>query len=114
MATRFHLTLPDPALARGADPQLAFSANGAEAFAEQLQAALRDPAWIARWQAQQEEPDEVDPATLVVDPQAVVTGAQRDLKIDLTATTTLSGNILRHRLGLLAGRNWQLHNVSTA
>lgn len=114
MATRFHLTLPDPALARGVDPQLAFSANGAEAFAEQLQAALRDPDWIARWQAQQEEPDEVDPATLVVDPQAVVTGAQRDLKIDLTATTTLSGNILRHRLGLLAGRNWQLHNVSTA
>jgi len=114
MATRFHLTLPDPTLARGADPALSFTANGAEAFAMQLETALRDPAWIARWQAQQEDPDDVDPASLVVDPDAVVAGEQRDLKIDLTVTTTLSGNILRHRMGLLAGRNWQLHNVSAA
>ena len=114
MAIRYHITLPDPALARGAEAGLSFTANGAEAFAEQLERALREPAWIAGWQALQEEPDEVDPATLRVDPEAVVTGAQRDLKIDLTATTTLSGNILRHRMGLLAGRHWQLHNVSAA
>lgn len=114
MATRFHLTLPDPAAARGPVPALSFQANGAEAFADELQQALRDPHWIGRWRDLQEEPDEVDPATLVVDPGARVTGEQRDLKIDLTAVTTLSGNILRHRLGLLAGRNWQLHNVSSA
>lgn len=114
MATRYHITLPDPELARGPEPALSFHANGADAFAEEVAAALRDPAWIGRWHAMQEDPDEVDPAVLVVDRSATVTGAQRDLKIDLTVTTDLPGTILRHRMGMLAGNHWQLRNVTAA
>ena len=37
MATRYYINLPDPARARGNDPDLAFRAQGAEAFASELQ-----------------------------------------------------------------------------
>ena len=114
MATRYHITLPDPELARGPEPALSFRANGADSFAEEVQAALGDPGWIGRWHAMQEDPDEVEPAVLATDPNAVVRGEQRDLKIDLTVTTTLPGTILRHRMGMLAGNHWQLRNVTSA
>ena len=39
MSTRYYIRLPDPATARGDDPDLAFRAHGAEAFAEELQDA---------------------------------------------------------------------------
>jgi len=39
--TQYHISLPDPAKARGTDGELAFTAHGAEGFAEQLQDALR-------------------------------------------------------------------------
>ena len=114
MPTRYHITLPDPSKARGADPALSFAANGADGFAEELQRALADPAWIGRWHQQQEDPDEVEEAVLATDPAARVTGAQRDLKIDLTAVTALPGTLLRHRMGLLAGNDWQLRDVTRA
>ena len=41
MSVLYSISLPDPAKARGNDPRLSFTASGADAFAEQLQAALR-------------------------------------------------------------------------
>ena len=56
MSVSFHIRLPDPATARGADPALSFSANGADAFAEQLQDALREPRLFEHWRAGQPDP----------------------------------------------------------
>jgi hypothetical protein len=112
MPIRYQIRLPDPAKARGNDPSLAFSANGAEAFAEQLQDALRSPGLFERWRALQPEPDEVNPALGVTDPAASVSGEQRDLAINLIALTTIPGDILQHRLRLLAGNRWEMRNVS--
>lgn len=114
MAQRYHLTLPDPAAARGGDPGLAFRSQGADGFAAELQDALRSTALFERWRNRQDDPDGVDEALGATDPSATVTGEQRDLKIDLVATTTLSGNILKHRLRMLAGSAWQLKDVSAA
>ncbi|MBB4127165.1 hypothetical protein GGR77_002479 [Xanthomonas translucens] len=111
MAVTYSISLPDPARARGSEPSLSFSANGADAFAEQLQRALSDPAWFERWRALQPEPDDVDPSLGVVDPAATVSGKQDDLRIDLTATTSIPGDILKQRMRLLAGSGWELRNV---
>jgi len=114
MATRFHITLPDGARARGANPALSFTAQGADAFAEQLQAALSNDAFFQRWRAAQDDPDVVDPSLGATDPNASVHGAQDDLHIDLVVVTTVSGDILRQRMRLLAGSGWQLRDVSKA
>jgi hypothetical protein len=114
MPQRYHLTLADPARARGADPALSFHSASAEGFAAELQAALRTTVLFDVWRAQQEDPDAVDPALATTDPQAQVSGAQNHLKIDLVATTSIPGNVLRHRLRLLAGSGWALHDVTAA
>ncbi len=111
MSVQYSISLPDPAKARGNDPQLAFSANGADAFAAQLQDALRTPSLFERWRDRQSEPDNVDPAFGVVDPSATVTGKQSDLRIDLVATTSIPGEIFKQRMRLLAGSHWELRNV---
>lgn len=111
MTTRYYLSLPDPSAARGNDPALAFTAHGADGFAEQLQAALRSDRLFQRWLAAQPDPDAVDPALALCDPNATVTGTQDDLHIDLLATTSVSSAVLKHRLQLLAGRHWQLRDV---
>ena len=114
MATRYYLSLPEPARARGADPALSFTAHGAEEFAAQLQDALRTTSLFERWRRQQDDPDDVDPSMAVTDPQATVQGSQDDLKVDLIATTSLPGNVFKHRLRLLAGGGWQLRDVTSA
>lgn len=114
MATRYYLRLPDGARARGGDPHLAFTAQGADGFAEQLQAALQGTALFERWRARQADPDEIDPALGATDPNAHVTGRQRDLAIDLVAVTSLPGDIVKHRLRLLAGSAWELRDVTAA
>ncbi|GAB2489371.1 hypothetical protein [Arenimonas alkanexedens] len=111
MASRFMIRLPDPALARGDEPTLSFHSVGADGFAEELEAALRTPALFERWKAMQDEPDEVDAALGLVDPDARVTGVQRDLKIELEARTSLSHGLLRQRMRLLAGSHWELADV---
>ena len=111
MTTRYYISLPDPGSARGNDPALAFSAQGADGFAEQLQAALRSDALFRRWMAGQDDPDAVDPSLAISDPAASVTGEQDDLHIDLIVTTSLPSAVLKHRLQLLAGRHWQLRDV---
>lgn len=113
MATRYYLRLPDGARARGSDPHLSFTAQGAEAFAEQLQAALREDTLFERWRARQDDPDEVDPSLGATDPAATVKGEQDDLHIDLVVTTTIPGVVLKHRLRLLAGSGWQMRDVTS-
>ena len=111
MSVRYVIRLPDPAAARGSEPSLSFTANGYEAFAEQLQDALRSPALFERWRQMQPDPDEVDPDLGATDPQATVEGRREDMSVYLTATTSLPGEILRHRLRLLAGSRWELRDV---
>lgn len=114
MATRYYIALPEPARARGSDAGLSFTAHGAEEFAAQLRGALHTPELFERWRAMQEDPDGVDPSLGAVDPAATVVGEQDDLRIHLVVTTTLPGNILKHRLRLLAGSGWELRDVTSA
>lgn len=114
MTTRYYLSLPDGTLARGTHPSLSFTAQGADSFAEELQTALRSDGLFERWRAMQDDPDEVDPALGATDPNAVVQGHQKDLHIDLIATTSLPGVVLKHRLRLLAGSAWELRDVTAA
>ncbi len=114
MATRYLIRLPDPAEARGNDPALAFRAQGADAFAQELQDALRGDGLFQRWRAIQEDPEGVDPALGATDPAAQVSGMQEDLRVDLSVVTALPSSVLRQRLGLLAGKGWQLRDVTAA
>ncbi len=114
MAVRYHISLPVPTQARGNDPAFSFAAHGADAFAEELQDALRSDALFLRWRDAQEDPDEVDPSLGATDPDARVTGEQYNLRIDLVAVTSISGSVLKHRLRLLAGHGWELRDVTPA
>ena len=112
MRTRYYLRLPDPAKARGTEPELAFRSVGAEGMAAELQEALRETRLFDRWRALQEDPDAVDPGMGVTDPEASVTGKQHDLSVDLEASTSLPGAVFKHRLRVLAGSGWQLRDVT--
>lgn len=112
MTQRYHLTLANPDAARGEEPTLSFRSHSAEGLAQELQEALRTQRLFDAWRARQKDPDGIDPALVATDPGATVTGMQRDLKIDLVATTSLSGQVLNHRMHLLAGHGWALHDVT--
>lgn len=114
MPTRYYLSLPDAERARGPQAILSFTAVSAEGFAEQLQAALRGDALFERWRAMQDDPDAVDPALGATDPDATVLGQQKDLHVDLVVTSSIPGNVLKHRLRLLAGHAWELRDVTAA
>lgn len=105
------LNLPDPELARGDDPKLSFTAEGPDGLAAELQDALRSDALFQRWKAMQPDPDAVPDALGATDPAATVSGKQQHLEILLTARTSLSGEIVRHRMRLLAGKHWTLNDV---
>lgn len=111
MRHRYFIILPDPTRARGDDPELSSNAHGAEAFARDVQAALRTADLFERWRAKQDEPDDVDPRLGEIDAGASVTGSQADLVIDLVIDTTLPGNILQQRLRWLLGGAWRLRDV---
>ena len=114
MPTRYYISLPDPARARGSDAALAFRAQGADGFADELQAALRTGDLFERWRTRQDDPDDVDPGLGAVDPDAVVAGQQDDLSILLVARSSIPGHVLKHRLRLLAGGAWELRDVAAA
>ena len=109
--TTYYISLPDPAKARGNDTALSFHSQGAQGFAEELQAALTSTALFDKWKAKQSDPDAVPEQWGVTDPAASVTGTQDDLQIKLEARTTIKGEILKERLRLLAGPHWTLHDV---
>lgn len=110
---RYYLSLPDPDQARAAG-EFGFRSHGASGFAEELQDALRTGAVFQKWLSTQDDPDDVDPALAATDPDAIVTGEQRDLHVSLQAVTRLSGDVLKHRLRLLAGPHWQLKDVTAS
>lgn len=114
MPTRYYIRLPEPSAARGPVPALAFRAHGADAFADELQQALRSDSLFERWRGLQDDPDDVDPALGATDPAAAVSAAQEDLHIDLVVVTTLPSTVLRQRLQWLAGSGWQLRDVTAA
>ena len=114
MRTRYYLTLPDAGRARGSDADTAFHAQGADALAQELQDALRREGLFERWRMKQPDPDAVDPALGAIDPSAVVSGQQRDLQVDLVATTSIPGPVFKQRLRLLAGSGWKLTDVKSA
>jgi hypothetical protein len=114
MRTRYYLTLPDAGRARGSDADTAFHAQGADALAQELQDALRSEDLFERWRMKQPDPDAVDPALGATDPSAVVSGQQRDLQVDLVATTSIPGPVFKQRLRLLAGSGWKLTDVKSA
>lgn len=113
MPTRFFFSLPNPEKAR-ADTQFGFKSHGPQGFAEELQDALRTTSLFDRWLATQDEPDDVDPRMGATDPEAVVTGRMDDLHVDLEVLTKLSGDVLKHRMRLLAGSAWQLRDVRSS
>ena len=114
MTIRYHITLRNPEQSRGDDPTFAFHGHGAEALAQEFQDALRADTLFQRWRGAQDDPDEVDPGLGASDPAATVEGTQRDLHIELVAMTSIPGGVLKHRLRLLAGNNWELRDVSAA
>jgi len=113
-AQRYYLTIADLATARGPDPDLAFHGSSPQAFAEALQQALRQTVLFQRWKARQPDPDEVDNSLAPADPDATVTAEQDDLHTDVQVVTSLPHAILRHRLFILIGPNWQLRDVRAA
>lgn len=114
MATRYYISLPDAARARGSDATLSFTAQSGPGLAAELEAALRGDGLFQRWRATQADPDAVDPALGATDPAATVLGEQHDLRIDLIVTTTLPGAVFKQRLRLLAGSGWELRDVTSA
>lgn len=113
-AQRYYLTIANLATAHGPDPALSFQGSSPQSLADALQDALRRPVLFDRWRATQPDPDEVDPALAPVDPAATVTARLSDLHTDVEVVTSLAHSVLRHRLFILIGPNWQLHDVVAA
>lgn len=113
-ASRYYISVPDLGKAHGSEPSLAFEGIGPERLALELQEALRGEALFARWKAMQADPDEVDPSLGATDPQATATGKQSDLCSDIELVTSLPMRIVKHRLNLLIGPNWQLRDMRAA
>lgn len=111
MSIRYYFQLND---AQDDDKAFAFRSKGAEGVAQELEDALRNDALFQRWRAQQDEPDDVDPTLGATDPKAEVVGSRRDLHTELVVTTSIPGNVLKHRLRLLAGSGWTLSDVKAA
>lgn len=109
--SKYFISLPDPSKARGNDPDLSFHSQSAAGFAEELQDALQSTTLFERWRAKQPDPDAVDPQWGKTDPSATVSGEQKDLRINLVATTSIDSEVFKERLRLLAGHHWELRDV---
>ncbi|HEY2622103.1 hypothetical protein [Dyella sp. Tek66A03] len=110
----YYLSIADLAHARGPVPALSYDGAGPDDFAAALREAVRTPALFERWRALQDDPDEVDPALAATDPAAQVSARVSDLRIDVDLVTDLPMSIVRHRLNLLIGSNWQLRDMRAA
>lgn len=107
----YQVFLPQPEAACGQAPSLRFHAHGPDAFAEQLHIALADPRWYARWRSIQQNPDAVDKSLAQIDSQSRVLGQMKDFGILLKVHTVLPNKVLHHRMSVLAGTHWELHDV---
>ena len=108
---RFTVILPHPHAARGHDVAFSFNAQSPATFAGQLTTALRDAAWFARWRNSQADPETIQPALAACDPDVRVLAHLDDPRIVLEINTTLASKVICHRMALLAGHNWELHDV---
>lgn len=114
-AQRFYLTVSNLATARGPDADLSFQGSSPQSFANALQHALREPILFRRWKARQPDPDDVDPSLAPVDASATVTATLTDdMRTEVQVVTSLTHFVLRHRLFILIGPHWQLHDVVAA
>ena len=111
---RYYINIDDLSKARGENAQLSFSGASPDSFAAALEAALRTPSLWERWKALQPDPDSVDPGLGASDPNATVKAQQSDLHTAIEVVTNLSHSILKHRLTLLVGNIWKLHDVRAA
>lgn len=111
-AQRFFLSIDDLSQARGESSDLSFQGTSPDSFAVALTAALREPTLFQRWRGMQAEPDDVDPSMGVSDPNAAVKAELQDQHCRVEVVTTLPHAVLKHRLTLLVGHHWSLHDVS--
>jgi hypothetical protein len=111
---RYYFSIDDLTRARGQISELSFQGNSPDSLAASLQSALRETTLWERWRALQSDPDEVDQALGASDPKASVRATQSDLRTDLVVTTSLPHALLKHRLSLLVGAHWSLHDVERA
>lgn len=107
----YYLRIDDFAAIGGDEPDLAFTGKSPDALAGALQTALTESDLFAAWRDRQADPDAVDPALAAVDPHARVHAEQVDLSVDMQVETELSMQVLRHRLELLVGPHWTVHDV---
>lgn len=113
-AQRYFITIANLAKARGPDADLAFQGSSPQSFADALQEALRKPILFQRWKAKQPDPDDVDQSLAPVDANASVEAHLDNVHTDVQVVTSLTHFVLRHRLFILIGPNWQLHDVASA
>jgi hypothetical protein len=111
---RYYLSIENLAKARGQISELSWQGNSPDGLATALQAALREPSLWQRWRGMQPDPDAVDPGLGSSDPNATVRAEQSNLHTNVEVTTSLPHAILKHRLGLLIGAHWSLHDVQAA
>jgi len=111
---RYYLSIENLANARGQISELSYQGNSPDSLAAALQAALREPSLWQRWRAMQPDPDAIDPSLGANDPAATVRATQSNLHTDVVVTTALPHAILKHRLSLLIGAHWSLHDVQAA
>ncbi len=112
--SHYYLSIADLAHARGSEPSLSYDGAGPDDFAAALQNAVRTSELFERWRALQDDPDEVDATLGVTDPAATVSARVSDLRIDVDLVTDLPMSIVRQRLNLLIGPNWQLRDMRKA
>lgn len=109
--TRYYVRVDDLALARGSDPELAWTGNSPQDLAQTLEHALREPDFILRWRSAQDDPEDISPAWLVVDPDARVSIEARAHRVEMQITTKLLHRLWAQRLNLLIGAHWTLGDV---
>lgn len=113
-AQRFFLSIDDLSAARGDSSDLSFQGTSPSSFAVALTEALREPTLWKRWQKMQDDPDDVDHAMSASDQNATVEAELQGSHCRVRVVTTLPHAVLKHRLTLLVGHHWKLHDVSNA
>lgn len=111
---KYFIQIDNPATARGADEALSYQGLTAASLGEEIQVALREDRLYARWRALQEDPDDVDPRLGEVDVEATVVVENAGSRADLVIETSLSHALIKHRLNMLIGDHWHLHDVRSA
>ncbi len=111
-AQRFFLSIDDLSAARGETSDLSFHGSSPDSFAAALTEALREPTLWKRWQNMQDDPDDVDHAMGASDPDATVEAELQGSRCRVRVVTSLPHSVLKHRLTLLVGHHWKLHDVS--